>query len=142
MEMLLICRNAQESSIIGNVAVAMEAKKSGQDVGVLFTEEALAALAGESMYWPPLFESRDARTRISRNATALGVEVSDVKDARWTDIPRLLKAAKDLGVALFICPIWSQILGVDGRVFDNLSAIDKEAMLKMLSETKTVVGGF
>ena len=142
MDMILICRDALENSLVGNVAMALEAKKAGQDVGILFTEEALAALAGESFGWSPLFQSRDARIKISRNATAMGVEVADVKDNRWTDLSRLLTSASGAGVRLIACPIWSQILAVDGKLPAQLSSLDSATMLKELEEARIIIGGF
>lgn len=142
MDMILICRDAVEDSVIGNVAMTMAAKKEGQDVGIIFTEEALAALAGESFGWSPLFQNRDARIKISRNATAMGIEVADAKDNRWTDLSRLLKAAKEAGVRLMACPIWSQILDVDGKLPPEITAIDSATMLKELKEAKIIIGGF
>lgn len=142
MDMILICRDAVEDSVIGNVAMTMAAKKEGQDVGIIFTEEALAALAGESFGWSPLFQNRDARIKISRNATAMGVEVADAKDNRWTDLSRLLKAAKEAGVRLMACPLWSQILDVDGKLPPEITAIDSATMLKELKEAKIIIGGF
>jgi len=142
MDMILICRDAVEDSVIGNVAMTMAAKKEGQDVGIIFTEEALAALAGESFGWSPLFQNRDARIKISRNATAMGIEVADAKDNRWTDLSRLLKAAKEAGVRLMACPLWSQILDVDGKLPPEITAIDSATMLKELKEAKIIIGGF
>jgi len=142
MDMILICRDALENSLVGNVAMALEAKKAGQDVGILFTEEALAALAGESFGWSPLFQSRDARIKISRNATAMGVEVADVKDNRWTDLSRLLTSASGAGVRLIACPIWSQILAVDGKLPAQLTSLDSATMLKELEEARIIIGGF
>ncbi len=142
MDMILICRDAVEDSFIGNVAMPMAAKKEGQDVGIIFTEEALAALAGESFGWSPLFQNRDARIKISRNATAMGIEVADARDNRWTDLSRLLKAAKEAGVRLMACPLWSQILEVDGKLPPEITAIDSATMLKELKEAKIIIGGF
>lgn len=141
MDTILICRDALENSVIGNVAIAIEEKKAGHDVGILFTQEALAALAGESFNWSPLFKGRDARIKISLNASAMGLEVASVQDKRWTDLLRLLKAAKEAGISLLACPIWSQILGVDGQLPAEITAIDKATLLKELSESKTIIGG-
>lgn len=142
MDTILICRDALENSVVGNVAMALEAKKAGHDVGILFTEEALAALAGEAFGWSPLFQSRDARIKISRNATAMGVEIADVKDNRWTDVSRLLTSASGAGIKLMACPIWSQILAVDGKLPPQLTSIDSAALLKELEEVKIIIGGF
>ena len=37
MDLLFICRDAMENSIIANVAMALEAKRRGKDAAVLFT---------------------------------------------------------------------------------------------------------
>ncbi|MDY6908002.1 MAG: hypothetical protein SV910_07225 [Chloroflexota bacterium] len=142
MDIILICRQAEEDSVIGNVALALEARRAGADVGIIFTEEALAALAGESFNWSPLFRNRDARIKISRNSTAMGVEVSDFKDNRWTDLHRLLAQASGAGVRLIACPIWSKILAVDGRLPAIITSMESAAMLTELKEAKTVIGGF
>ena len=87
--MLFICRDAQENSVIGNVGLAMEAQKAGSDVAVVFTGEALAALAARAFGWSPVFTGRAARTTISRNATAMGIPVAHSRDNRWTDLTAL-----------------------------------------------------
>jgi len=140
--MILICRDAVENSVVANVAMALEAKKAGQDVGILFTEEALAALAGQSFGWSPLFQNRDARIKISRNATAMGVEIANEKDNRWTDISRLLTSASKAGIKLIACPIWSKILAVDGNLPPQITAISSADLLKELKKAKIIIGGF
>ena len=142
MDMILICRDAVEDSVIGNVAVATEAKKAGQDVGILFTQEALAALAGEAFGWSPLFRNRDARIKISANATVMGLEIADVKEKRSTDLFRLLKSVNEVGIKLMACPIWSRLLNVDGKLPQEIKSMDTSIMLKMLHEAKIVIGGF
>ncbi len=66
MDLLLICRDALENSVIANLLVALEARKTGQEVGVLFTEEALAGLGGGAFSWSPLLANRDTRTTVAR----------------------------------------------------------------------------
>src|SRR3990172_11019133 len=129
MDLLFICREATEDSVIGNVGMAMQAKAAGRESAVLFTEEALAALAGQAFHWSPLFSSRPARIAISRNATALGLPVAAERDDRWTDLRRLLEAAREAGVRLLACPVWSQILDVDGRLPDMIERPAQDAPL-------------
>ena len=142
MDLLLICRDALGNSVIANLALALDARRRGRRAAVLFTEEALAALAGESFGWSPLFRSRPARITISRGATALGVPVSAERDDRWTDFPRLLAAAQEAGVELIGCPIWSQILGVHGRLPAEVSILESTEALERLMDERRVIGGF
>jgi peroxiredoxin family protein len=140
-DLVLICRSATEDSLIGNVGLAMEARGAGRSVAVVFTEEALAALGGESFGWSPLLQNRDARMTISRNAKAAGLPVSSERDERWTDLPRLMSAAREAGVRLVACPIWTQLLGLDGRL-PQLESMPKADYLAMLTEAGRVLGGF
>jgi len=141
MDLLFICREATEDSVIGNVGMALQAKAAGRESAVLFTEEALAALAGQAFHWSPLFSSRPARIAISRNATALGLPVASERDDRWTDLRRLLEAAREAGVRLLACPLWSQILSVDGRLPDTIERPATEEVLAAIESAK-VVGGY
>lgn len=142
MDLLLICRDALENSIIGNLLVALEEKKAGADVGVLFTQEALAALAGQSLDWSPLFRDRDTRAKIAKNAKSMGIPLAHAKDARQTDTYQLLKAAKDAGVNLMACPAWTALLGIKERLPNELTKVDPVAAMKCLKEAKRVIGTF
>src|SRR3990172_1266108 len=138
MDILFICRSAQEGSVIGNVGLALEAQKAGQQVAVVFTGEVLAALAGQSFNWSPLLIGRDIRARISKNAKNLGIPANSAKDDRWTDMRRLVQEAKTGGLALWACPLWSQLLGVDGRLPEALERVDMAAYIKALRDAKTI----
>ena len=142
MDILLICRDALGNSVIANLALALDARRRGRRAAVLFTEEALAALAGESFGWSPLFRSRPARITISRGASAMGVPVAAERDDRWTDFPRLLAAAHEAGVELLACPIWSQILGLDDRLPVEVSVMESTEALERLMDERRVIGGF
>ena len=141
MDLLFICRDATENSLIGNVGMAMRTQARGRQTAVLFTEEALAALAGEAFHWSPLFAARPARITISRNATALGLPVAAERDDRWTDLRRLLEAAREAGVRLLACPVWSQILDLDGRLPDVIERPAEDELLAALESAK-VIGGY
>jgi peroxiredoxin family protein len=141
MDLIFVCRDALMNSAIANIGLALEAKKAGMDAGVLFTEEALYAVAGESFRWSPLFQGRDIRAKISKNATATGIEVGNQKDSRWTDLSRLLDLARGKGVQLLACPLWVQILDLKERIPSQLVLMEKEVFFKELKGAK-VIGGF
>lgn len=141
-KIVLICRDALENSVIGNVGVAMEAKKAGEDVAVIFTQEALAAFGGSSFDWSPLLRPREVRSRISKSANGRGIPVSSPKDDRWTDMGRLIQGAKEAGVSLYACPLWSELLGVKGKLPAELAEIDFPSALKAIKEADVVIGSF
>ena len=142
MDVILICRDALENSLLGNLAMAMEVKKNGTDAGVVFTQEALAALAGEHFRWSPLLENRPTKMKVSKNATAMGIQMTSEKDKRWTDTGRLIKSAKDAGVQLMACPLWAKLLDVEDKLPPEVTVLDSQEMLKKMNEAKTIIGGF
>ena len=141
MDLLFLCRDAREDAVIGNIAMAMRASAAGKTSGVLFTGEALAALAGEAFRWSPLFEGRPARIAITRRATAAGFPVAAERDARWTDVPRLLGAARGAGVRLMACPVWTEILDVADRLPAPLDRPSQDDVLQELTSAR-VIGGY
>lgn len=141
MDLLFICRDAIENSVIANVAMALEAKRRGKDAAVLFTEEALAGLSGRSFTWSRLFLDRPSRITISRGAAELGLPIASERDDRWTDLLRLLSHAQQAGVRLLACPIWSQILHVDGNLPDAIERVDTDEMMAAL-DTAKVIGSY
>ena len=142
MEILFVCRDALENSVIANLVMAMEAKKAGMDAGVLFTEEALAGLGGGAFAWAPLLADRDTRITVAKKAKEKGIPVISSLDKRETDIKPLVKAAKDAGVGLFACPVWSDLLELRGRLPAEVQEIDLPMALKLLSGAKRVIGTF
>ena len=142
MDIILICRDALENSLLSNIGMAMEAKKNGSDAGVVFTQEALAALTGESFRWSPLLENRGTKITVAKSATAMGLQIASEKDKRWTDIYRLLKSAKEAGIALMACPLWTNLLQAEGKLPPEISTIDSQALFKEINEAKTIIGGF
>lgn len=152
MDFLFICREAEENSILTNLEFATQAVNGGRSAAVLFTEEALLALSGCSFRWSPLLKGRVPRMVVSRQANALGVPFAAEWDARWTDAPKLLAYARERGVVLWRCPLWSQLLGFgapstpggEGSAEALYELVDLEPMdlLQELERATTVVGGF
>ena len=73
MDLLVILRDALASSLIGGLLLALNAREAGREVGVLFTEEALAALARGSFEWPRELSGQEMRLRLADGGAALGV---------------------------------------------------------------------
>ncbi len=142
MDIILICRDALENSVLGNIGLAIEAKKGGSDAGVLFTQEALAALAGKAFRWSPLLEDRGTRIGIIKSAMAMDLPIASERDKRWSDIFRLIKSAKEAGISLMACPLWTKLLQLDGELPPEISAIDSQTLFKEMKEAKIIIGGF
>lgn len=139
-KIVFICRDALENSIISNLGMAMEAKKAGDDPEVIFTQEALAALSGSSFDWSPLFRPREMRMKISKNAEKKGIPAASTKDARWTDMKRLIKGVKEAGVTLSACPLWTDLLEIKGKLPPEITEIGSNEVLKKLKEATAIIG--
>jgi len=89
-----------------------------------------------------LLADRDTRTAVAKKAKEKGIPVISSLDKRETDIKPLVKAAKDAGVGLFACPVWSDLLELRGRLPAEVQEIDLPMALKLLSGAKRVIGSF
>ncbi len=140
MDLLLILRDALASSLVGGLGLAVEAKRAGKAVGVVFTAEALAALARGSFAWPRELAGQEMRLMLADRGKALGLPHLGRGEGRQLDAKALVARAAEAGVALYACPIWSSLLGLDGAPPPPLQALDAAAFLRLLEDAKRVVG--
>src|SRR6184192_1046166 len=77
MGTVLICRDALEDSVLGNLAVARAIGQNSGQATVLFTGEALAALDTGTFAWSQNFKTREARSTVIRGADAAGFPLAD-----------------------------------------------------------------
>lgn len=141
MELLLICRDGLGNSITSVMLLAMEAKKAGVDVGVVFTQEALRVVAGEGVVrWSPGLTGQELRLRIADAAIAGNLPIMGGKgEGRELDSLALVGQAKEAGVPIFACPLWAGFLGLD-KLPEGITVIEPAALVKTLQEAKQVIG--
>ena len=143
MDILFICRDALGSSIVTNLALAIEAKKGGMDVGVLFTEEALVAAADGVFRWPQELTGQEMRWKMADNAMGVGIPTTGgSSQARQIDAHASVTKAKEGGVTMFASPIWVTLLGLSGKLPEGINEISRADELKMLKNVKTIIGSF
>lgn len=143
MSVVLICRTAEEDSVIGNVGVARAFAEAGQEVTVVFAGEALHALGRGTFRWSECFKSREASAAIIKGAEATGVAIADrERDPRWSDVRALLAGLTESkrGLRLVACPVWSQYLGHSEPAY--LDRIEQADLVALLSAADTVIGGY
>jgi peroxiredoxin family protein len=143
MSVVLICRTAEEDSLIGNMGVAKAFAAAGQEATIVFAGEALHALDRGTLRWSESFKGRDARATIIRGAEGAGVAVADrARDKRWSDVRTLLEdTAADGAVRLVACPVWAGFLGQTEEP-SYLDRIDETQLVALLAAADTVVGGY
>jgi hypothetical protein len=140
MDLLLILRDALASSVVGGLLLAMETRKTGREVGVLITQEALAALAGGSFGWPRELSGQEMRLGLADHAAAAGLPPSGRGQGRQIDVKGLFARAREVGVVLYACPIWSALLGLEEKLPDGLERLDAAALCSLIRDSGRVVG--
>lgn len=142
MSNVLICRDAVEDSVLGNLALARAFSRSGEGVSVVFTGEALHALDRGTFAWSANFKSRDAQASVIGAAEEMGLAISHPDlDSRWSDIRTFVESMQsDKGIRLIACPLWSEILKIDPPAY--LERIDESELVDLLRNADTVIGGY
>ncbi len=140
MSTVLICREALEDSILGNLALARAIARRGGEAIVVFVAEALAALDTGTFRWSPNFKTRDARSGIIARAEAAELPLGHRElDRRWSDVRSLVRSlATEPGIRLIACPLWSRFLDLKGGL-DHLERIDEGQLVDLLRQADTVV---
>jgi hypothetical protein len=140
MDLLLIVRDALASSLLTNLMVAIDAKGAGREVAVLLTEEALAAVVGGSFAWPRELSGQQKRLALADRGKAAGLPLLAKGEGRQLDPKALLAQARAAGVALYACPIWTALLGLDGKLPEGLQALDRQRLAALMQDARRVVG--
>ena len=140
MDLLLILRDALASSVIGGLSLALEAAKAGQQVGVLFTEEALAAIARGTFQWPRELAGQEMRLLMADRGAEMGLPLLARGEGRQLDAKGMLSKAQEAGVVLYACPIWTSLLGLTGDLPHGLQRVEAGALPALIRSAKRVIG--
>lgn len=140
MDLLLILRDALASSVVGALLTAIDARRDGQSVGVLFTQEALAALASGSFEWPRELSGQSLRLTLARRAAALELPVAGRGEGRQLDVRGVVARAQQAGVALVACPNWTSLLDLEDRLPPELERPDAATVSVLLRNAARVIG--
>jgi peroxiredoxin family protein len=140
MDLLLILRDALASSLVGGLLTAIEAKKAGQEVGIVFTQEALAALARGSFGWPRALSGQEMRLLMADRAAAAGLPLLGKGEGRQLDAKALVARAAEAGVRLYACPLWTSLLGLEGALPGALETLDTAGFLGLVRDARKVIG--
>ncbi len=143
MSTVLICRDALEDAVLGNIALARAMARRGRKVALVFTGEALAALDKGTFRWSPNFKTRDTRSAVIAAAEAGGLPLAHRElDSRWSDVRALVRSmADEENIRLVACPLWSRFLDL-GAEPAYLERIDEGQLADLLGEADTIVGGY
>ncbi len=137
MDILFVCKSASGNSVVTTLVLATRARDDGKNVGVLFTEAALAAVCGRGFDWPPLLRGRQEQMTIARNAREAAIPIVSALDSRQTDVMALVRATSARGVRLLACPLWSKLLA-PLEIPTELGPLSQDALQKLVEEGKAV----
>lgn len=132
-DVLLIATDGSLGSILANVMLAMDAKKAGSGAGVIFSEEALAALMDNKFYEMPeglKKHSKEIADNAANGGHPLPKEPADV-----------VNMAAGAGLPMFACPAWGLLLGVAGKIPAEITLLDAPTALKEIGAAGKVVAG-
>ncbi len=143
MNTVLICRDALEDSVLGNLALARAVAAQGEQATVIFAGAALDALADGTFEWSGNFRGRDVRSAIIAQAEEQGLPLGNKeRDPRWSDVRSLVRSmAEEPGIRLVACPLWTRLLGIEGEP-EYLERITDGQLIELINDADAVVGSY
>lgn len=140
MDLLFIQRDALASSLVGTLLTAIAARGAGSEVGVLFTQAALAALARGSFEWPRELSGQAMRLTMADRGAAAGLPLLGRGEGRQLHARGVVAQAHAAGVRLYACPTWTDLLALETALPAELERPDAAALLALIERTTRVVG--
>ena len=130
VETVILCKEGTINSYLSSLVIAMNKKKKGEDLLVVFMQEGLAALVDKKFRFAPGLEpyAKD----IEKNAAMMGVP---------SDPFELIKEAKSVGVSLYACQAWMKLLGGKPPKFsvpEGLQKLELSELIEALDKAKKV----
>ena len=130
MDIVFICRDALSNSLLNNLLMATEARKEGSDVAIIFTQEALAGLCGDALAWSRGLQGQGHRMQMVNQAQAMDIPVSGTGQGKQLNARPLVAKAQKAGVKMIACPIWTSLLGLEGRLPRGIEKTDLSQALQ------------
>ena len=126
-ETVIICKDGTVNAFLSCLVAAVNKKKAGEDVCVVFMDEALAALAYKKFRWSE---------ELQPHAETIKKET----ESRGPSEPEgLVKMAKDAGVPLYANLGWAKILAIAESLPEGLEPLELKDFLEGLSKAKHVI---
>jgi predicted peroxiredoxin len=127
---IIICKEAKTNSYLSALVIAINTKKKGGDISVVFMQEGLAGLIDKKFGFPEGLQpySED----IEKNAAEMGVSIDPFD---------LIKHAKSMGIPLYACQAWMKLLGGKPPKFDipeGLEKLELTDLVDAIAEAKKV----
>ncbi len=130
-ETIVLCKEGTINSYLSALVVATNMKKAGEDIGVVFMQEGLAALVDKKYRYAQGLEGY--AEDIKKNAAEMGVP---------SDPFELIKMASGAGVPLYACYAWMKLLGGKPPRFEipeGLQKLELKDLLEELGKAKKVI---
>lgn len=129
-ETVILCKEGTINSYLSALVIAINTKKKGKDVIIVFMQEGLVALIDKKFRFTPGLEpyAKD----IEKNAAMMGVPSEPFE---------LIKEAKNAGVSLFACQAWMKLLGGKPPKFpvpEGLQKLELSELIDLLDKAKKV----
>lgn len=140
MDVLFILRDAEGSSAISTLCAARDAHANGQDVAVLVTQGALAALSFGSFEWPRALSGPPLRIAMAVAGKAQDLPVAGRGEAKQLDPKALARQVAEAGVRLYACPQWSELLGVADDLPEGLRTAESQKVSELVAKASKIVG--
>lgn len=131
VDTVILCKEGTINSYLSALVIAMNKKKRGEDILVVFMQEGLVALLDKKFRLSPGLEpyTKD----IEKNAAMMGVP---------SDPFELIKEAKNVGVSLYACQAWMKLLGGKPSKFtvpEGLQKLELSELIEALDKAKKVI---
>jgi len=131
IDIFIVSRDESKQSIIGCLGTAIALRQKGLAVTLMYEQNAMVALAERKFEYTGLLESY---ADITERA---------ISDHGFPSEPmELLKIAKDVGVDIISCPIWTDVARSRNVLPSELRIVELDELFTIIASAKKILGSF
>jgi len=140
LDLLIVLRDAQTSSLVDALFFARQSKERGQQVAIVLTQEALVAAAVGTYGWPRELSGQQMRYAMADAGSQKGLPIKGRGEGRQIDWRALLDRAAEEGIPIYGNPYWLELTGLRDRLPASVRPIGEDDLLDLLESSKRIIG--
>ncbi|HXG42398.1 MAG TPA: hypothetical protein VNL95_06725 [Dehalococcoidia bacterium] len=140
MDLLILLRDAQTSSLLDAFFLARQGKRRGQEVAIVLTQEALVAVASGTYGWPRELSGQHMRYAMADAGSQMGLPVKGRGEGRQLDWRALLDRAAEEGIPIYGNLHWLELTGLRERLPASVRPIGGDELMDLLESSKRIIG--
>lgn len=131
MDLFIVSRDGSKQSLVANLALAVWSKQQGQDVVLMYDQEAMIAMAENNFQYTGLL--KPYAEDMERIIGGMGFPTDPIAN---------LRMAKAMGVEIVTCQLWAGVARTKNEIPEEIKVVEIDEIFAMIASAEKIMGNF